>query len=116
VDEAALKAERDRGYKEGSNRSGVDYWEKEYRELKETMDAFEKTSSIEIRHGWHKPEKIGAVVKLLLDGDAPLKRIMDTAKYNLQKTEDLKAVIEKQINVLEAAMAGAPQPEDEDDG
>jgi hypothetical protein len=115
LDSAALTAARDEGYKQGVDRSGSGFWEKEHKELQESVDAFEKASGLNIRRGWQKPEKVGAIVKLLLQGEAPLKRILDTAKYNLSKTEDLKIEIEKQIKVLESAMAGAPQPTDEED-
>jgi hypothetical protein len=74
--------------------------------LKEKVEAFEKASGLGIQWGWQKPGKVGAIVKLLLDGEAPLKRILDTAKYNLSRTEDLKTEIEKQIKVLESAMVG----------
>jgi hypothetical protein len=114
LDEAALKAARDAGYKQGVDRSGSDYWEKEFRELDEKVKVFQEASGLNIKHGWQKPEKVGAIVKLLLDGEAPLKRILDTAKYNLSKTEDLKTEIEKQIKVLESAMAGGP-PSSEDE-
>jgi hypothetical protein len=112
VDEAAIRAARDEGYKQGSARSKDVYWEKEHKDLKEKVDAFEKASGLNIQWGWSKPEKVGAIVKLLLDSEAPLRQILQTAKYNLSKTEDLKAEMERQIKVIESAMAGtgsAPQ-------
>jgi hypothetical protein len=54
------------------------------------------------------------MVRLLLDGEAPLKRLLDTAKYNLSETERLKEVMKKQIAVLESAMSGTPQPKEEE--
>ena len=39
-----------------------------------------------------------------MEGDAPLKRILDTAQYNLSKTEELKKDIEKHIEILNKAM------------
>ena len=115
LDSAALTAARDEGYKQGSARSKDAFWEKEHKELTEKVEAFEKASGLNIKWGWHKPEKVGTIVKLLLEGEAPLKRILDTAKYNLSKTEDLKTEIEKQIKVLEAAMSNQPLPADEED-
>lgn len=115
LDSAALTVARDEGYKQGCNRSGSDYWEKEYKNLETSVKAFDDASGLQIRHGWNKPEKVGGIVKLLLDGDTPLKRILDTAKYNLSKTEDLKVEIEKQIKVLEAAMIDSPDLKDEED-
>ena len=115
ADEAALNKARNEGYAQGSARTQDAYWEKEYKTLQDKVDEFEKGSGLNIRYGWHKPEKIGPIVKLVMDGNAPLKRILDTAKYNLSKTEDLKTEIEKQIKVLESAMAGTPQAEGEVD-
>ena len=115
ADEAALNKARDEGYAQGSARTQDAYWEKEYKTLQDKVDEFEKGSGLNIRYGWHKPEKIGPIVKLVMDGNAPLKRILDTAKYNLSKTEDLKTEIEKQIKVLESAMVGTPQAEGEVD-
>ena len=110
ADEAALRAARDEGYTRGSERTQGAYYEKQYRELYDKVEAFEEASGLNIQYGWQKPDKIGEIVKILLDGNAPLKRILDTAKYNLSKTEDLKTEIEKQIKVLEVAMVGT-QPE-----
>ncbi len=115
LDSAALTAARDEGYKQGSARSKDAFWEKEHKELLEKVTAFDKASGLNIQWGWQKPEKVGTIVKLLLEGEAPLKRILGTAKYNLSKTEDLKTEIEKQIKVLEAAMSNQPQPADEED-
>ena len=113
ADDAALRTAKDEGYKQGSARTQDAYYEKQYTELHEKVEAFEKASGLNIQYGWQKPEKIGEVVKLLLDGNAHLKRLLDTAKYNLNKTEDLKTEIEKQIKVLENVMVGSPQKEDE---
>ena len=55
------------------------------------MVAFEKASGLNIQYGWGKPERIGEIVKLIIEAEThPLKRILDTAKYNFSKTEDLK--------------------------
>jgi len=113
ADAAALNAARDKGYKEGSSRTQDAYYEKQYKELDEKVQSFEKASGLNIKYGWNKPEKIGEVVKILLNGNAPLKRILDTAKYNLTKTEDLKNEIEKQIKILENSLVGVPQDEEE---
>lgn len=113
ADTEALNKARDEGYKQGSERTQSAYWEKTYNELHEKTQAFEKASGLNIEYGWQKPDKIGSIVKMIMDGDAPLKRILDTAKYNLSMTEDLKIEIEKQIKVLESAMYGSPQTEDE---
>jgi hypothetical protein len=116
ADEAALRAARDEGYKQGAERTNAAYYEKQYNELHDKVASFEKASGLNIQYGWQKPGKIGTIVKMLLDGAAPLKHILDTAKYNLSKTEDLKKEIEKQIKVLEAAMDNQPAPvEDEED-
>jgi hypothetical protein len=106
ADEAALRQARDEGYKEGVKCTNANNYEKQYRELHDKIAAFEKTSGLNIQYGWSKPEKVGVIVKMLLDGDAPLKRILETAKYNLSKTVDLKTEIEKQIVVLETALSG----------
>ena len=113
ADEKALNDAKNEGYKQGSARTSDAYWEKEYTALRDKVEAFEKASGLNIQYGWQKPDKIGAVVKMLLDGNAPLKRILDTAKYNLSKTEDLKNEIEKQIKILESTMVGAPKEEEE---
>ena len=113
ADAVALNAARDDGYKQGSARTQDHFYEKQYTELHDKVMAFEKSAGLNIQYGWQKPEKIGAVVKLILDGNVPLKRILDTAKYNLSKTEDLKIEIEKQIKVLENVMVGSPQEEEE---
>lgn len=113
LDVAAINAARDAGYKEGVRRTGDDRYENNYKELKEKVEAFEKASGLQIQYGWTKPHKVGVIVKLLLDGNASLKRLMDTAKYNLSKTEDLKVELEKHIKVIESAMASDPQPEDD---
>ena len=112
IDEAALNAARDAGYKEGVRRTGDDRYENYYKELKANVDAYEKASGLQIQYGWAKPEKVGAIVKLLLEGNAGIKRLLDTAKYNLTKTNDLKDEIEKQIKVIEAAIAGASNADD----
>lgn len=113
IDAAVINKAKDEGYKEGSARTQDAYYEKQYTELHDKVEAFEKASGLNIQYGWQKPDKIGAVVKVLLDGNAPLKRILETAKYNLSKTEDLKTEIEKQIKVLESAIVGSPQEEEE---
>jgi hypothetical protein len=115
ADAAALSAAKDEGYKLGSARIKDAYYENSYNELYKKVEEFEKASGLNIQYGWQKADKIGAVVKMLLDGNAPLKRILDTAKYNLSKTEDLKTEIEKQIKVLESAMVGSIKKEDEED-
>ena len=115
ADAAALSAAKDEGYKLGSERTKDAYYENNYNELYKKVEEFEKASGLNIQYGWQKADKIGAVVKMLLDGNAPLKRILDTAKYNLSKTEDLKTEIEKQIKVLESAMVGSIKKEDEED-
>lgn len=115
ADEVALRKARDDGYKQGSQRADGAYYEKQYTELHERVTAFEKAAGLNIQYGWQKPEKIGGVVKAIIDGQAPLKRILDTAKYNLTKTEDLKKEIEKQIEVLHQAMVGYPQQDDTED-
>ena len=76
--------------------------------------AYEKASGLTIQYGWQKPDKIGAIVKLIMDGNAPIKRILDTAKYNLSKTEDLKVEIEKQIKVLESTLVGQKAEDEEE--
>jgi hypothetical protein len=115
IDAAELNKAREEGYKSGVSRTNADYYEKQYKELDEKVHAFEKASGLTIQYGWSKPEKVGAIVKLLLDGQAPLKRILDTAKYNLTKTDDLKTEIEKQIKVLESALANQPVEDSEAD-
>jgi hypothetical protein len=114
-DEAALNKARNEGYEQGSKRTDGEYWRKSYEELRVKVEAFEKASGLNVQYGWSKPEKIGSIVKLILDGNAPLKRILDTAKYNLSKTEDLKTEIEKQIKVLEATLVGQPAEETDDE-
>lgn len=115
ADAAALNQARDEGYKSGVSRANADYYEKQYKQLNEKVQAYEKASGLDIEYGWKKPDKVGAIVKLLLDGNAGLKRILDTAKYNLSKTDDLKAEIEKQIKVIEASMVGNPEPKDDEE-
>jgi hypothetical protein len=115
VDAAALNKARDEGYQLGSRRTDAEHWHELYDKLYEKVRAFDEASGLQITFGWQKPDKIGSIVKLLLDGNAPFKRILDTAKYNLSKTEDLKIEIEKQIKVLEAAMVGTAEKEDEQD-
>jgi hypothetical protein len=114
MDEKALNAARDEGYKQGVARTNADYYEQQYKELSDKVDLFEKASGLQIKYGWRKPEKVGAIVNLLLEGNIGLKKILDTAKYTLSRTEDLKVEIEKQVKVLESAMAGQPQPEDDE--
>jgi hypothetical protein len=109
----AIREARDEGYKQGSARAQDAYYEKQYKELDEKVQSFEKASGLNIKYGWNKPEKIGEVVKILLNGNAPLNKILDTAKYNLSKTEDLKNEIEKQIKILENSLVGVPQDEEE---
>ncbi len=115
ADAAALGKARNEGYDQGVKNTHGAWYEDQYNKLMEKITAFEKASGLNIQYGWRKPEKVGAIVKMIMDGDAPLKRILDTAKYNLSKTEDLKTEIEKQIKVLESAMVGTPQPKEEED-
>ena len=105
ADEAALNKARDEGYEQGSGEHRMHIGKRNTKHCIDKVDEFEKASGLNIQYGWHKPEKIGDIVKLFLDGNAPLKRILDTAKYNLSKTEDLKKEIEKQIMVLESALS-----------
>ena len=112
IDERALNEARNAGYKEGAARTNADYYEKLYKELQEKVKKFENAAGLNIEYGWNI-EKIGETVKMLMDGDAPLKRILDTAKYNLRKTEDLKVEMERQIKVLESAMSRTHPHEDE---
>ncbi len=107
ADEAALNAARNEGYQSGIKSTGGAWYQDQYDKMMEKVTAFEKASGLNIQYGWQKPEKIGAIVKLIMDGDAPLKRILDTAKYNLSKTEDLKTEIEKQIKILETALVSS---------
>jgi hypothetical protein len=113
ADKRILDAEYSRGYEHGAKRDYDKGWESNFKDLQERVRLYEEASGLNIQYGWQKAEKIGAVVKILLDGNAPLKRILDTAKYNLSKTEDLKNEIEKQIKILEGTMVGAPQEEGE---
>jgi hypothetical protein len=114
ADDAALNKARNEGYQDGLKSTHGAYYEDQYNKLIEKIRAYEKASGLEIQYGWQKPEKVGAIVKLIMEGEAPLKRILDTAKYNLSKTEDLKTEIGKQIKVLESAMAGVPQKDEEE--
>jgi hypothetical protein len=117
IDTVALNAARDEGYKQGISRTNADYYENQYKELHEKIELFEKASGLNIQYGWPKPDKVGSIVKLILDGDAPLKKLLGTAKYNLREAESLQEVIKKQVAVLESAMAETPLPkDDEDDG
>lgn len=117
IDTATLSAEYNRGHtdgKEGANRGRNDF-ERYYKELAEKVEAFDKASGLQIRYGWHKPDKVGAVVNLLLGGSAGLQQVLNTAKHNLRNTESLKEAIEKQIGILEHAIAGSPQVDEEED-
>jgi hypothetical protein len=51
ADAAALNAARDEGYKQGVSRTNADYYEKQYKELEEKVDAFDKASGLNIRYG-----------------------------------------------------------------
>lgn len=113
ADDAALNKARNEGYQQGVKSTHGAYYEDEYNKLVEKLRIYEKASGLTIQYGWQKPEKVGAIVKMIMEGHAPLKQILDTAKYNLSNTEDLKTAIEKQIKVLESAMAETPQGDEE---
>jgi hypothetical protein len=106
LDQQALDKARNDGYKQGCQRTNAAYYEDQYNKLLDSVRAYEKASGLSIQYGWGKPSRIGEIVKMIMNHDAPLKRILDTAKYNLSKTEDLKTEIERQIKVLESAMVG----------
>ena len=114
ADEHALNKARNEGYQNGLKSTHGAYYEDQYNKLVNKVVAFEKASGLNIQYGWAKPDRIGEIVKLIIGGDAPLKRILDTAKYNLSKTEDLKMEIEKQIKVLEGAMVGQKAEDEEE--
>lgn len=113
ADAAALSKARDEGYKSGVKSTHGAWYEDQYNKMMTTITAFEKASGLNIQCS-RVPERIGEVVKLIINGDAPLKRLLDTAQYNLTKTEDLKVEIEKQIKVLEAAMKNEKLQDDEE--
>lgn len=115
LDAAAMRAEWDRGYKSCKDSFHRNDYEEYYRELKEKVEAYEKASGLSIQHGWQKPDKVGGIVKLLLDGNAGLKKLLQTANYNLRQTDDLKVELQKQIEVINSAMAGQPEPEIDED-
>lgn len=46
----------------------LDSWRKSYDELKQRVNDFEKASGVEITGYWNKPDKIGVVVRAVLDG------------------------------------------------
>jgi len=115
ADAAALGKARNEGYEQGVKSTHGAYYEDQYNKLVDKVVAFEKASGLNIQYGWGKPERVGEIVKLIMNHDAPLKRILDTAKYNLSKTEDLKTEIERQIKVLESAMVGQKTEGDEEE-
>lgn len=106
ADEAALKAARDEGYKEGVHRSGSDKWEQYYNELREKVEAFEKSSGIYIQYNRGKIENIGEAVQLLMSGDSSLNQELrhfeyavrcanDTAKTITESVRNFRSVLEK---------------------
>ena len=115
ADAAALTAARDEGYRQGVSRTRTDEYEKYYKELKERVDAYEKGSGLLISYGWTQPEKIGKVVRMLMDGKANIKTVLDQAKYGVGHAERIRETLQKQVDVLQAAFDGIPQKEDDDE-
>jgi len=117
VDAAALKAARDEGFQSGRSTIHQNDYEKYYHELKEKVESFEKASGLEIRYGWQQPDKIGSTVRILLDGNAGIRSVLDHAKWGVSQTERIKAQLEKQVAILEKAMTGnlSAKEQDEED-
>jgi len=115
ADEAALNKARDDGYKEGVSRVQTDHYEEYYKELKEKVDAYEKASGLLISYGWTQSEKIGKVVRMLMDGKANIKTVLEQAKYGVGHAERIRETLQKQVDVLQAAFDGIPQKEDDDE-
>lgn len=112
ADTAALEKAKAEGYKQGKesiSRYGQD-WEKQYRELQEKVDAFDKASGLNIRYGWGKTEKIGRAVQLLLDGDRDIKDMLRHLEYACTRFADTKESIEKQMEVVKQYLAGQTMP------
>jgi pyruvate/2-oxoacid:ferredoxin oxidoreductase alpha subunit len=115
ADEAALNKARDDGYKEGVSRVQTDHYEEYYKELKEKVDAYEKASGLLISYGWTQSEKIGKVVRMLMDGKANIKTVLEQARYGVGHAERIRETLQKQVEVLQAAFDGIPQKEDDDE-
>jgi len=114
VDAEALKKARDEGYQDGVKRTRLDRYEEYYKELSAKVDAFEKASGLEIKYGW-KPEKIGKIVRTILDGNREIGQMIGHLKYACQRFGDTKESIEKQIKVVEEYLAENKMMDDDDD-
>jgi hypothetical protein len=105
VDKAALDAEYSRGYEQGAKRDYDKSWESNFRSLQEHVHKFEQASGLKIEYGWQS-EKIGGMVRLLLDGNAEIDRVLNQSKWGLRQAESNKQALEKQIAILEQVKAG----------
>lgn len=74
------------------------------KEMKEGIKLFEEASGIDISRGWgnywgsRKPDKIGEIVKMILEGD--VNRIEDRLRMLKTNVDDIAATITKQLEVL----------------
>jgi hypothetical protein len=115
ADIAALQKAHDEGYDSGKKSTHHQDYEKYYKELREKIDAFEKASGLSIQYGWEKPEKLGKAVRVLLDGDAEISRLLQQAKYGVQSAERLKESLEKHVQILESVVQGNVKPGNQDE-
>jgi len=117
VDEAALRAAKDAGYKEGSARTQSQYWQDTYKELSEKVEVYEKASGLQIKHGWQNQEKVGEAVKLLLAGNKALNPLVRTLEYCSGEITRLKEALDEQIKNTKSVMAlqVAPEVQGKDD-
>lgn len=111
ADDAALRAARDEGYKQGVSRTNSDYYEKVYKSLQEQVHAFEDASGLQIEYGWPEKEKIGGIVNQILSGSKNLQSLLNDVNFSIRNADRLKDTLEahaKELQtVIESRKAGA---------
>lgn len=104
ADKNKLEAEYNRGYEAGSRRDYDKGWESNFHNLQERVHLYEQASGLSIEYGWHRAEKVGEIVKAILEGKQEIKQLLSSAKWGVKQAERNKEALQEYVDILTKVM------------
>lgn len=108
-----LEQEFERGKQAGRAPTDAGYLQKNFTELKERVQAFERASGVEIMAAWQPREKIGEAVRIVLHMMGAEKDFLSDREYFLQQAENMIKDQRASLEFLRAWSARTERPTQE---
>ena len=80
-------------------------WEFNFKSLEEIVKKFEEASGLNIKYGWHRPEKIGETVRAILEGKNTIEKLLNSAKWGVKQAEQNKEALQGYVDILEKVLS-----------